>query len=327
MNDPGLRITTKRKMLNRLTLYPFSVRCLPVLWVLLLGFSTLAHSQQAEPGAAETTTPNEGEAQFKTVNKPQWEFGLAAAGVRAPAYPASGVNTERGFLVPWFIYRGDKVRFQDGGLKVIALQSQRVTIDVSISGSLNANSDDTPLRAGMPDLDYLLELGPKVDVRIWERDLGDGQKSRLNWSTALRLALSTDFSSIRSRGPVLGTQLGYRRSGLFGDTTSFSASVESTWTGEQLMDYFYAVDPAFVTSERPAFDAQAGYVGTRLSVGLGRRFHKNVLGFLGVAVALHDGATNDDSPLFESTSNTSVFGGISWTIKQSKGTIAVLEAN
>lgn len=313
-------------MLKRFSLIPHPARCLTVLVSMILATPVIAQSQQVETTDGQVPA-SIGEVEFKTVKKPQWEFGLAAAGLRVPAYPASAVENQRGFLLPWFIYRGDKVRFQDGGLKVIALQNQRVTIDVSISGSLNADSEDTPLRAGMPDLDYLLELGPKADVRLWEHDLGDGQTSKLNWSTALRLAVSTDFSSLKSRGPVLGTELSYRRSGLFGDTTSFSASIDATWTGEKLMDYIYAVDPAFVTPERSAFDAKAGYMGAGVSVGIGRRFNENVQGFLGVAVALHDGAKNDDSPLFESNSNTSIYGGVSWTIKQSEATIDVLDAN
>lgn len=316
-------------MLNRFNL-PLPVPCFVKILVSITLATTmsapvLGQSQSDEP--TEAAIDGKAPVEFKTIKKPQWEFGLAGAGLRVPAYPASAIENQRGFLLPWFIYRGDKVRFQDGGLKVIALQNQRVTIDVSISASLNANSEDTPLRAGMPDLDYLLELGPKADVRIWEHDLGDGQSSRLNWSTALRLAVSTDFSSIRSRGPVLGTELSYRRSGLLGGSTTFSASVDATWTGEKMMDYIYAVDPAFVTPERAAYDAKAGYLGTSLSVGIGRRFNKDVLAFLGVAVTLHDGAKNVDSPLFESSSNTGIYGGISWTIKQSKETIDVLDVD
>ncbi len=296
--------------------------------VLTLAFSAPSLAQSGNSSVTDTQL-SEGESSGTAtkVEKPQWEFGLAGAGVRVPAYPASSVENQRGFLVPWFIYRGDKVRFQDGGLKVIALQNQRVTIDVSISGSLNADSDNTPLREGMPDLDYLLELGPKVDVRLWEQDHSDDQRSKLNWSTALRLAVSTDFSSLSSRGPVLGSRLTYRRQGMNGGATSFSASLEGLWTGEKFMDYFYAVDQQFVTPDRPAFDAEAGYLGSSLSFGLGHRFNENVRGFIGLSFAFHQGAKNTDSPLFENETNTGIFGGISWRLKQSKKTIKVFESD
>ena len=286
----------------------------------------MAEQKQPVVRTAESTTG------FKTQAKPQWEFGLAAAGLSVPAYPASAVSSERAFLVPWFIYRGDKVRLQDGGLKLIALENRRVTVDVSISGSLNANSEDTPLRQGMPDLDYLLELGPKIDVRLWESESAastDGVKGvgRINWSTALRLAVSTDFKSIRSRGPVLGTELRYKRDGLFGRQSFLSASASAYVVGEKLMDYFYQVDPAFVTEQRAVFDAKAGYIGSGLTLGLGHQFNKDVSGFIGVRLALHGGAENSDSPLFEDNTNTGIFGGVSWTIKESRKTINVISDN
>lgn len=317
-------------MLTKLTLISPKIQSAALL--LVLGFTgvfsgkSLAQTSEST-GSATQTSGGESSLTAKMVEKPQWEFGLAAAGLRVPAYPGSSVENQRGFLVPWFIYRGDKVRFQDGGLKVIALQNQRVTIDVSISGSLNADSDDTPLREGMPDLDYLLELGPKADVRLWEKEHEDDQRSRLNWSTALRLAVSTDFSSLASRGPVLGSRLNYRRQGMNGGATSFSATLQGLWMGEEMMDYIYAVDPQFVTPDRPAFDAKAGYLGSSLSFGVGHRFNKNVRGFIGVNFALHDGAKNIDSPLFETETNTGIYGGVTWRLKQSASTIKVFESN
>lgn len=303
----------------------------PAFSILLL-FCSLLVTLPAIAQQTPTETPAQTVTSFKTEAKPQWEFGLAAAGLSVPAYPASAVSSERGFLVPWFIYRGDKVRLQDGGLKLIALQNQRVTIDVSISGSLNADSEDTPLRQGMPDLDYLLELGPKIDVRLWESESAASTNAvkgygRINWSTALRLAVSTDFKSIRSRGPVLGTELRYKRDGLFGRQSFVSASASAYLVGEKLMDYFYQVDPAFVTEQRAAFDAKAGYIGSGLSLGIGHQFNKDVSGFIGVRLALHGGAKNSDSPLFEDNTNTGIFGGVSWTIKKSRKTINVMAEN
>ncbi|MEM7256990.1 MAG: MipA/OmpV family protein [Pseudomonadota bacterium] len=256
---------------------------------------------------------------------PRWEFGLAAAALKVPAYPSSASSSERQFLVPWFVYRGDKVRLQDGGAKLIALENERVTIDISIAGSLNANSEDAPLRAGMPNLDYLLELGPKLDVRLFDKSLDNGQRQLLSWSTALRAAVSTDFKSARGRGAVLGSQLRYRHRGLANDRVSWSASLTSTWAAESLLDYIYQVDDAFVTADRPAYDARAGYVGTRLSFGLFSEINDRWSVYLGLSSSIHNSAANRDSPLFERDNTVSVFGGVSWEIKRSSQTIRVLD--
>jgi outer membrane scaffolding protein for murein synthesis (MipA/OmpV family) len=273
-------------------------------------------SAQAEAGAEELEVGEQ---------LPQWEFGLAAAALRVPAYPSSASTSERQFLVPWAVYRGEKVRLQDGGAKLIALENSRFTVDVSIAASLNANSQDAPLRQGMPDLDYLLEFGPKIDYRIFDRQLESGQRRRMSWSTALRAAISTDFASVDSRGAVLGTQLRYRHSGLADGKASLSVSLSAAWASEKLHDYFYQVDQAFVTPDRAAYDAGAGFVGAGLRFGFSRQITPRLSTYLGVGAALHHGAKNRNSPLFERESNFSVFGGVSWEIKRSKATITVLD--
>lgn len=278
--------------------------------------------------AGETETALGGKPlEFKTISKPQWEFGVAAAALKVPAYPASAEKSERQFFVPWFVYRGDKVRLQDGGLKLIALQNSRVTIDVSISASLNADSEEAPLRQGMPNLDYLLELGPRADVRLLDETAEDGRRYRLNWSTALRQAVSTDFSSITARGPVLGTELRYKYEGLNDGRTTLSASLGSWWGGEKIMDYFYQVDAAFETPQRATYDARAGYIGSAVGLSVGHEFNRKISAFIGFRLSLFDGAKNGNSPLYEDETNTGVFGGVSWALKESSATIDVLDAN
>ncbi len=259
------------------------------------------------------------------VELPRWEFGLAAAALEVPAYPSSASSTERQFLVPWFVYRGDRVRLQDGGAKLIALENRRVTLDISVGGSLNANSQDAPLRAGMPDLEYLLELGPKVDVRLFDELLPGGQQKQLSWATALRAAVSTDFKSADHRGGVLGTQLRYRHRGLADNRLSLSASVTATWASESLLDYIYQVDEAFALPQRPAYDARGGYVGTSLSFGIFHEFNERWSLYIGVSTALHNGAANRDSPLFEKDSTTGIFGGVSWEVKRSRQSVRIFD--
>lgn len=276
------------------------------------------HAESSSKQLTSATTPD-------GLTLPRWEFGLAAAGLNVPAYPSSASRSERQFLVPWFVYRGDKFRLQDGGAKVIALENRRVTLDLSIAGSLNANSQDAPLRAGMPDLDYLLEIGPKIDVRLFDGLLENGQRRMLSWSTALRAALSTDIRSADTRGAVLGTRLRYRHSGLWNKSATLAVSLTANWASEPLMDYIYQVDDAFALPERPVYDARGGYVGTNLTLGLLYRLNDRWSTYLGINGSLHSGAANRSSPLFERDSTTSIFGGISWEIKRSRKSIVVLD--
>lgn len=67
-----------------------------------------------------------GNSAAKTEGKPRFEFGLASAALQVPAYPSSSVDTERLFVLPWFIYRSDKLQVKDGGVQLIAYQSDRL---------------------------------------------------------------------------------------------------------------------------------------------------------------------------------------------------------
>ncbi len=254
--------------------------------------------------------------------KPGFEFGLAGASVQVAAYPSSSVTSERYFLAPWFIYRSDKVQVKDGGINLIAYESDKLTIDLGLGGSLNADTSETPLRDGMPDIDYLLELGPRFDVRLIDKANSHG-RNRLNWTTAYRFALSTDFKRLDYRGPVLNTELSFRRSGLADNKLSLQASIGSTWVGNQLMDYFFSVAPEFETANRPRYNANGGFLGFDLSAGLQYKPVPTVNTFLGIGVTSLSGSKNDDSPLFEEDINTRIIIGVSWKVYQSKRTVIV----
>jgi hypothetical protein len=84
------------------------------------------------------------------------------------------------------------------------------------------------------------------------------------------------------------------------------------------MDYFYQVDPEFVTPTRAAYDADAGYLGSNITFGVAKRFNSRFRLVLGTRLGIHNGATNDDSPLFEDNFNLSVFSAFFWSIFQSE---------
>jgi outer membrane protein len=84
------------------------------------------------------------------------------------------------------------------------------------------------------------------------------------------------------------------------------------------MDYFYDIAPQFATASRRAFDADAGYLGTRFSFFLRWHVARHLSLFRTVQVGYFEGATNDDSPLFRSKVNVGVGFGFTWSIYQSR---------
>ena len=92
--------------------------------------------------------------------KPKWELGAGATVLRLPDY--RGSDESRGYVypLPYFVYRGEFLRLDREGLRGVLIESDRVEFDLSLFGSLPVDSSKNLARAGMPDLDPVLEIGP-----------------------------------------------------------------------------------------------------------------------------------------------------------------------
>jgi outer membrane protein len=73
-------------------------------------------------------------------------------------------------------------------------------------------------------------------------------------------------------------------------------------------DYFYSVEPAYSTAERPAYSAGGGYSGSTLTVGLDKSYKQFVL-FAFVSADFLQGASFENSPLMKR--KTSFMSGVS----------------
>lgn len=286
----------------------------------LLVFSLLGLSQ-----VAIATDEQEKDNPF-LVEKPRWEFGVGGAAFSLEAYPGSSETTDRVFALPYFIYRGDTIRVQDGNLTAVAVENRRYRLDLSLGAALNVDSEDIPLRAGLPDLDFLFEIGPKIEVSLWDKVSNtERRRHRLVFEAALRASLSTDFSSVSSRGYVLNTQLDYELDGFITPNTKLIIGGGPIWVTDKLGDYVYGVDERFATANRSAFEGRSGYLATNIVFGLRHRFTDNLQVFAALGIGLHEGAANRDSPLFEDNVTTGIALGLAWALKTSKDSVQVME--
>ena len=246
-------------------------------------------------------------------DRPLVELGLVGGGGWFPDYPAASQNHAQAIVLPYLIYRGDILRSDESGIRGRFLRGERVQLDVSLGGALPADSDNNRAREGMPDLDLMGEIGPNLRFILLRRE----GVSRLDLDLGLRAAFTTDFSGIDHRGLVFGPELAFKRLDLGLEGSRLRLGIGPVFADGRYMDYFYEVKPRFARPGRPAYDAQAGYLGTRIQgsyrVPVGER-----LSFLaGGRVEGFWGATNDDSPLFKENVNVSVLGGFSYSFYRS----------
>ena len=245
---------------------------------------------------------------------PLWELGAGIAVADVPAYPGASVNQTRAVPLPIVVYRGRFFRAGDGALvsgKVV--ENERFELDLSLSGSFNADSDDVDVRRGMPDLGFLFEIGPELEWHLTP------ETSARHWKLELpvRAAFSVDDGSLNGRGWVFTPELELELADVGLPNSELSIGVSPMFATDRLADYLYAVPAEFATPSRPTFNAKSGFVGTRFGVNWAHRSKQRFV-IVGLQTTWLQGAQNDASPLIEDDVNISLFAAVAWSLVQSK---------
>ena len=258
---------------------------------------------------------------FESLNQaqPLWELGAGGVALSAVNYPASSQRNFIALVAPYIVYRGDVFRVGgSNGARAVVLEKNGIEIGLSFAGAFSAESEDNTVREGMPELDFLFELGPQLIYKIKDISFDGGAKGRLNTQLQTRGVFSTDFRGVDQRGYVIESILSYQQRGVLFENSGLNISFSMTYASEKLQDYFYQVDSSFATDSRAQFDAKGGYLGSKLSVGLSFPLVENIRGFFGSSVNFYQGAANKDSPLFEKDITYNLAVGFVWRFYQSE---------
>ncbi|HEU5437155.1 MAG TPA: MipA/OmpV family protein [Telluria sp.] len=243
--------------------------------------------------------------------QPLWEAGVAAFGVSTPAYPGSSDRSSRVLPLPFLIYRGEVLRADQGGVGARLFRSERVEFDVGFSGALPANSDDVDARRGMPDLNTLVEFGPRVKILLARPT----PTSRVRLELPLRAVMEIE-GGVRRQGTTFEPKLSYEMLGA-DPRWGFDFSAAAVFGDKRISRYFYEVAPQYAIAGRPAYQADAGLLLTRLGVSASYKFNQDVRLFGFVREESYRGAANADSPLMKKSSGASVGLGFTWTLGRS----------
>jgi len=250
---------------------------------------------------------------------PLWEIGVVGGGGYLPDYPAADENHFNWLALPYAIYRGEVLRLGDrGAARGIIVDNDRIEFDLGLDAAFPVESDNNDAREGMNDLDFLLEVGPRLTYRF----LPPEDRDELDLSFAVRAVLSTDFGNLRYQGLTLNPNLTYRRNDFILDDMRGVISLSPLFGFDGLNDYFYRVSPSEARPGRPAYEADDGYIGTELSVGASWGIMENLRVFGGVQVGYWGHSANDDSPLHRDDWTVGVGGGLRWSIFTSERRVA-----
>ena len=242
---------------------------------------------------------------------PLWEAGLLGGLASTPAYPGSADRSTRGLLLPFLIYRGKVFRSDQSGIGLRVVRGDAVELDVGLAASLPARSDDVAARAGMPNLGSLVEVGPRLKVRLAQ--LSDS--SRLRLDVPLRAVVEIR-SGMRTQGYTFEPKIVYESRGLDGRWT-FDANVGVVVGSRKINQYFYEVRPEYATAARPVYQADSGLMLARVGASASRMIGEDLRVFGFMRYETYGSAANKESPLLKKTTGTSAGFGFAWTIKRS----------
>jgi len=271
------------------------------------------------PGIPETESPPSSDAGrtdgAEDGRKPLWELGVIGGMRYGPDWPGATETSVNGAGGPFVVYRGEVLQIGDGdAIRGRLVDTDRLKFDLSAAGSFAADSESSKAREGMPDLDFLVELGPRATVLLAENKESG---SRLLFELPVRLLVSTDLENVDYRGVLANPTFTFQAPDLYGSGIRFESSFGPVLATEELHDYYYEVTPEFGTPQRPVYNAEAGYLGTELQIDLSAQIFDRVRLFGGVDTMFFEGARNRSSPLLGADATVTAGLGLAVTLWRS----------
>lgn len=196
---------------------------------------------------------------------PQLQIGIGVGGVRFPYYPGAAEDRTLLLPFPYVVYHSRYLDVDREKLRGKLLGGPRLSLEVDFGGAVAVPSSDVPERQGMPNLDWIGQVGPALRYHIW----GNASHAiRMDLVMPLRAAVSAHGLTLHHRGYVFAPrlELGYH-TGEEAHAFDIGASVTALYGNRDYFQYIYGVAPEYATAQRPAYAASGGYGGYTLEVG------------------------------------------------------------
>jgi outer membrane protein len=254
-------------------------------------------------------------ASAKAEQLPLWEVGLGAAAISFPDYRGSNERQAYVLPMPYFVYRGDVLKADKQRVRGLFYKNERAELDASINGTVPVKSKDNLARTGMPDLDPTLELGPSLNMSLWN---SADKRHELELRMPLRVVIASDFRHVNYQGLLFQPQLNWDVSNFLGTRgLNLGIATGPVFANARYHQYFYGVESVNATPTRPAYTARGGYAGAQITTALSRRFSDFWIGGFMKYDNLH-GAAFEDSPLTRAKDSFSAGIAFVWVFSESK---------
>lgn len=247
---------------------------------------------------------------------PRWELGVGAGVLNLPYYRGSDIYKNYATPFPYLIYRGDRINIDRSGIQGHLFRSDRIRLDLSIAAGIPVSSDGDSPRAGMPDLDTTIELGPSLEFNLWR----NSDRRQMLW---LKLPLRSAHSIggdgfLKHRGGTFSPYLEIEAKSGPHEEWKASLSVGPLYADRDYHNYYYEVMPRYVTATRRNYHASGGYSGARTTLTVRKNLTDKLrLGAFARFDTLKD-AEFEDSPLVSSKHYRAVGLALIWIFAESE---------
>ena len=249
--------------------------------------------------------------QTRETYKLEWELGVGIGTISLPHYRGADQNAEYIAPVPYISYSGERLKIDREGGRFYFYKDKNMIVDVSTAFALSVESNDNRARVGMSDLDNIIEIGPRVEFKLYE---SEDQQLQFRLGIPLRTGYAINFSEVKNIGLVFSP---YIQAMYFNSGWETDVAFGPIWANEPYHDYFYEVAPQYKTAIRPAYDAKAGYSGSRITLILSKRFDDFYFGLFSRYDNLA-AASFVDSPLIKQKDSLIVGITFAWVFKKSR---------
>jgi len=244
--------------------------------------------------SAEDASTSKTDTDLEPKPEATWSVGVGPGVVNFPDYVGSDERRTLVLPIPFINYESRHLRVRRGVLQGVFDITDRARIDLSLGGTLPVRSSDNKAREGMPDLLTTIEIGPSLEYDLWG---GEDAPNRLRAILPVRSALGVNLSRVENVGWVTNPSLEYRRNEpLAGGQARFLLSTGPLFNSERYNSTFYQVRERDARPGRPAYDANGGYGGWRVSGSVGWRWGDVWVGAFARYIDLH-GTAFENSPL------------------------------
>jgi outer membrane scaffolding protein for murein synthesis (MipA/OmpV family) len=249
--------------------------------------------------------------------RPLWEAGLGIGALATSDYRGADTSSSYVLPYPYLVYRGRFLRADRDGLRGTFFKRDRMELNLSLNATTPVRSRSKGTRVGMPTLPATLEIGPSLQLLLWQSQQAVSKLS-------LRLPVRTVFTieaSPKSAGWFIAPNFNLDLAAL-GTSKQWKLGLVlgPLFADRRYHQFFYGVEPPYVTTVRPAYRARSGYSGSQLLISFSRRFPKYWIG----GYARHDwlnGVAFSDSPLLRRNSSWSAGFAVARIIGQSSRTV------